>query len=163
MARWHERGRLPAEHRAWRIGVATLATLGVIESLYMLAYHERLIDSLACPFFGEGCDIVGRSPDAKHLGIPNTVLGGIGYALMGTLALWAGDRTPERRPFQPLGLAAASLGATAASAVLTWKQAARVKAWCFWCLTSAAINVLILPVALHDGWRALRRLLSGPS
>lgn len=147
----------PAERIA-RLGIAGLALAGIAEALYMLAYDEGLLDSLACPFFGEGCNIVGRSEHAVHFGVPNAAVGAVGYAAMAVLALWAGDKPPTRRPWQLLGLAAASLAAFAASIVLTWKQAKKVKAWCFWCLSSAVANTLIFPVALWQGWRAARAL-----
>ncbi|MBI4497274.1 MAG: hypothetical protein HY689_05180 [Chloroflexi bacterium] len=151
--------RLRPGSKAERLGIAGLSLLGVADALYMLAYHEGLIDSLACPFFGEGCNIVGRSAHARHLGVPNAAAGALGYAAMATLALWAGDTPPERRPLQPLGLAAVSLGAFVASALLTWEQAVKVKAWCFWCLLSAGLTLLILPLALNEGRAALRSVL----
>ncbi|MBI2835258.1 MAG: hypothetical protein HYX76_12610 [Acidobacteria bacterium] len=143
-----------------RLLVVTLSLAGLADALYMLAYTEGLIDHLACPFFGPGCEIVGRSKHAKHFGIPNSAVGALGYGAMATLATWSGDRTPEQRPLQPLALAAISGGAAAASAWLTYEMHAKVKAWCFWCLTSAAINAIILPLAVADGlraWRALSR------
>ncbi len=148
--------------RAIRLGIAGLSYLGMADALYMLAYDEGILDSLVCPFFGEGCNIVGRSAHAEHFGLPNSALGTLGYAAMATLALWAGDRPPERRPLQPLGLAAISLGASAVSAYLTWEQAAKVRAWCFWCLLSAGLNLLILPLAIYDAWPAARALLGAP-
>ncbi len=151
-------GRLSRSGQIARWGTVGLAILGLADSLYMLAYTGGLVKSLVCPFFGEGCNTVGRSIHARHLGVPNSAVGAAGYASMAALALWAGDRTPERRPWPPLALAAASLSAFAASVFLTWEQWARVKAWCFWCLSSAAINSLILPLALRDGRRALRSL-----
>lgn len=150
--------RLSRSGQRARWGVVGLSILGIADSLYMLAYTGGLVKSLVCPFFGEGCNTVGRSSHAEHLGVPNSAVGAAGYASMAALALWAGDQSPERRPWPPLGLAAASLAAFAASLFLTWEQGAKVKAWCFWCLSSAAINSLILPLALRDGWRALRSL-----
>ncbi|MHB0869621.1 MAG: vitamin K epoxide reductase family protein [Chloroflexota bacterium] len=144
--------------RAARWGIAGLSLLGVADALYMLSYTGGLVKSLACPFFGKGCDVVGRSSHAKHFGVPNAAVGAVGYAAMAALALWAGDSPPERRPWPSLGLAAASLSAFGASVYLTWAQAAKVKAWCFWCLSSAAINTMILPVALAEGRRAFRSL-----
>ncbi len=139
-----------------RLGIAGLAFLGVADSLYMLAYEEGLLDSLPCPFFGEGCNIVGRSDYAWHFGVPNAAPGTIGYATMAALALWAGDRPPARRPLQPLALGALSLGAAGGSLYLLWAQATRVRAWCFWCLLSAGISLLILPLALPEARAALR-------
>jgi uncharacterized membrane protein len=101
---------MSSKWRRWRI--VGLSTLGLLDSLYMLAYHEGWIDSLACPFFGEGCNIVGRSKEARHFGIPNA--------------------------------------AVVTGAVLTWEQKSKVRAWCFWCLTSVAINALILSATVAE-------------
>jgi len=140
--------------RRWTI--AGLSTLGLLDSLYMLAYHEGWIDSLACPFFGEGCNIVGRSKQARHFGIPNAAVGAAGYAVMGTLAV-AGGKIPSKiERLRTVGLAGTSSAAALASAVLTWEQKSKVKAWCFWCLTSAALNALILPLAITEAARARR-------
>jgi uncharacterized membrane protein len=146
--------------RARRLAIAGLSILGFVDALYMLAYEERLIDSLVCPFFGEGCNIVGRSAHARHFGVPNAAVGALGYAALATLALWSGDQPPARRPWPALAVGAIATSAAAASAFLTWEQGAKVRAWCFWCLTSAALNAAILPLALGDAvpaWRSLRR------
>lgn len=134
--------------RARRLTIAGLSMLGMLDALYMLAFHEGLIDRLVCPFFGMGCEIVGRSKQARHFGVPNAAVGAIGYAVMATLAVWSGDK-PSRR-WQSAGLVGASSLAALASAVLTWEQGAKVKAWCFWCLTSAVINAAILALSLGD-------------
>lgn len=149
------RGEISGGERAARWAIVGLSLLGVADALYMLSYTGGLLKRLACPFFGEGCEIVGRSSHASHFGVPNAAVGAVGYAAMAALALWAGDRPLERRPWPSLGLAFTSLSAFVASVYLTWEQAAKVGAWCFWCITSAAINVLILPLALR-GVRAVR-------
>lgn len=152
--------RLSRGERAARLGIAGLSLIGVADALYMLAYDEGLIDSLVCPFFGEGCNIVGRSEHATHFGVPNAVVGTLGYAAMAALALWSGDKPPERRPVQSLSLAAIAAAAFGTSIYLTWEQAAKVKAWCFWCLLSAGINLAIVPLASRDGWTSLRAIIT---
>jgi uncharacterized membrane protein len=142
--------------RRWAI--AGLATLGFVDALYMLAFHGGLLRSLWCPFFGPGCNKVGRSRHAVHLGVPNAAVGAVGYAAMAALTLWAGNRTVEEKPWQPLALGAVTAGAGAASAFLTWEQPNRVGAWCFWCLSSAAINATIGVLAVPDAVRAGRVL-----
>ncbi len=82
--------------RTRRLAIAALSFAGIAEALYMLAFDEGLLDSLLCPFFGEGCEIVGRSQHAKHFGVPNAAAGAVAYAGMAALALWAGDK-PHRR------------------------------------------------------------------
>lgn len=141
--------------RRWT--VAGLSTLGLLDSLYMLAYHKGWIDSLVCPFFGQGCNIVGRSKQARHFGIPNAAVGAVGYAAIGTMALAAEKLPSKLEPLRRAGLAGASSAAALASAYLTWEQKSRVKAWCFWCLSSAAINAIILPLAVAEARKALKR------
>jgi uncharacterized membrane protein len=142
--------------RARRLTIAGLSILGMLDALYMLAFHEGLIDRLVCPFFGEGCEIVGRSDQARHFGVPNAAVGAMGYAVMATLAIWSGDKTSHR--WQSLGLVGTSGVAALASAILTWEQGAKVKAWCFWCLTSAVINAGILALSLDDAARTGARI-----
>jgi uncharacterized membrane protein len=144
--------------RRW--AVVGLAAAGIADALYMLAYHGGLVRSLWCPFFGPGCDKVGRSSHAVHFGVPNAAVGAVGYATMASLALWAGDRTPEERPWQAFGLGAIAAGAEGVSAFLTWEQAKRVRAFCFWCLTSAVLNVAISALSAGDALRAGRALAS---
>lgn len=119
-----------------------LSLLGLADALYMLAYHEGWIDRMWCPFFGRGCEIVGRSPQARHAGVPNAAVGALGYAGMAALAA-----TDASGTLPALGLAALATGAVAASAALTREMAVRVRAWCFWCLLSAGINAAICALA----------------
>jgi uncharacterized membrane protein len=133
-----------------RLAIAGLCALGLADALYMLAYEEGLIDSLVCPFFGEGCSIVGRSRYARHFGVPNAAVGAAAYAVLGTLALWPGRLAGRAAPLRALVTRLIAGAAVAASALLIWEQAAEVRAWCFWCLSSAAINAGILTLALGD-------------
>ena len=142
-----------------RRAVAGLAILGMADSIYMLSYHLGAIASLYCPFFGQGCNKVGRSSHARHLGIPNAAVGVAGYATMAALATASGSRRVRR--WASPALAATSLSAFVASLFLTWEQPFRVGAWCFWCLSSAAINLAILPLALREAFRAIDLSLGG--
>ena len=142
--------------RAKRLAIAGLGLLGVADLLYMLAYEERLIDHLVCPFFGDGCDRVGRSDHASHLGVPHAAAGAVAYAAMATLALWGGADPPEQRRWQNLLLGAMSGAAAGASLFLIYEQKAKVKHWCFWCLLASGINFAIAPMALPDARRAAR-------
>lgn len=132
--------------------IVGLCALGFADALYMLAYHEGWIDRMWCPFFGDGCEIVGRSPEARHVGVPNAALGAAGYAGMAVLA------AVDRAGLPAVGLAAMSTAAAAASAALTWEMATRVRAWCFWCLLSAGVNMAICALA----WANVAAAPKGP-
>lgn len=138
-----------------RVAIGALGIVGVADSLYMLAYHVGLIDSLVCPFFGEGCNIVGRSKHARHFGVPNALSGVVGYSLIAALALRP-NRHPERRRLQSLALAGMGTSAAAVGAYLAWEQKSKVRAWCFWCLLSAAISLAITPLAISELRQTLR-------
>jgi uncharacterized membrane protein len=146
----------PTLSRTRRFTIGALSALGVGDALYMLAYEEGLIDSLVCPFFGEGCNIVGRSEHARHFGVPNAAVGAVAYGVLGALALWPECDRPTRSGLRTLGIRMIAAAATAASAFLVWEQATKVRAWCFWCLTSAAINAGILLVSMGTSSRAGR-------
>jgi uncharacterized membrane protein len=144
--------------RVRRTSVSALAAAGFADALYMLAYHGGLIRSLRCPFFGEGCNKVGRSAHAVHFGVPNAAAGAVAYAGMAAAALWAGDHPPGDRPLPQLGLGALATAAGAASAYLTWEQPTKVGAWCFWCLSSAVINAAVFALSIGDTLRAARSI-----
>src|SRR5689334_9165649 len=142
--------RSPRRDRRAAGAVAALASLGFLDAVYMLAFTEGVLERIACPFFGDGCAKVGRSPDGRTLGVPHAAVGILGYAVMAVLALWRPDRTGGTR-WTRTALVTTATGAASASAYLTWEQAARVRAWCFWCLGAALVNIAILALSLV-GW-----------
>jgi uncharacterized membrane protein len=141
-----------------------LSLLGVADALYMLAYHEGWIDRMWCPFFGDGCEIVARSPGARHAGVPNAAAGAAVYAGMAALAgieararaAQPPDRGAAIAASAALGMAGLSTAAVAASAALTWEMGTRVRAWCFWCLMSAGINAALCALAWRNVSDAVR-------
>ena len=151
-----------------RRAIIGLSVLGLADALYMLAYHEGWIDRLWCPFFGAGCEIVGRAPQSTHAGVPNAAAGAAAYAGMAALAAIdtrvRSGRTPDRgtaadvSALPALGLAGISTAAVAASAALTWEMGTRVRAWCFWCLASAGINVALCALAWRNMSKSMRRI-----
>jgi uncharacterized membrane protein len=147
--------------RSRRLAIAALSTAGFLDAVYMLAFDEGLLESLFCPFFGEGCEIVGRSRYARHLGVPNAVVGGIGYATMATLALWDGTHKPSDRKLRALAVGTLAAASTAASVHLLYDQGKKVGHWCFWCLTSSALCAAITPLAVMDAVEAVRGTGSG--
>jgi uncharacterized membrane protein len=131
-----------------RVGVVALSLAGIGQALYLLAFRQRLINTLACPLFGDGCEIVARSRQSAHFGVPNAVVGVAAYAALGFLAWRSGGRSPRTGDPASLALAALSGGAIVASGLLAREQALRVRAWCFWCLTSGLTNLAIFLLAV---------------
>lgn len=73
-----------------------------------------------------------------------------------TLAIWAGGSAPRARRLSALALGGSSALAVAASAYLIYAQAAKVRAFCFWCLTSSGVNAALAALTVPDAARALR-------
>jgi uncharacterized membrane protein len=142
-----------------RAGIIVLSLVGIAHAIYMLAFRQRIINTLACPLFGEGCEIVGRSRQSAHFGIPNAAVGVAAYSAMGLLALLNGGRSPRTAALSSLALAAVAGSAVAASGVLALEQALRVRAWCFWCLTSGLTNLAIFLLSVADAVPAVRTVL----
>ena len=141
--------------RARRLAAAALGTAGFLDAVYMLSYDEGLLPKLWCPFFGEQCEKVGRSRHARHIGIPNAVVGGMGYGAMAMLALWDGIQKPSKRPLKSFAFAGMSAVFAGASAYLMYEQKAKVHAYCFWCITSTAISAVLLPLGVMEGIEAI--------
>lgn len=97
-----------------------------------------------CPAGGGGCETVARSSYATFLGVPVSVFGIVGAALL--LATFLLPLLASAR------LAIATLGA-AFSAYLTWLEANAIHAYCVWCLASAATWLALFVVCAAEAWR----------
>jgi uncharacterized membrane protein len=125
-----------------RMAVAVLALIGLFLSLYLFLWKAGLLGTLAC---GDGaCENVQLSEYGELLGLPVALYGVGGYAALFAVSLaalrprWVGRRGPT------LVLAGLAGIGVVFSAWLTFVEAAILKAWCRWCLASAAIIALVL-------------------
>ena len=131
-----------------RMAVALLALVGLLVSLYMLAYGLGLTGDVMC---GLGdCERVQNSPYAWVGPIPVSALGVVGY-----LALMVVSLLGLQPPFQDSrAVAVALLGGgvvgVGLSAYLTYLEAFVIHAWCQWCVISAIIMVLAFLAALPE-------------
>ena len=120
-----------------------LGLTGVVISTYV--WHKQVTSGpVLC--IGAGCAKVIRSPYGRLLGIPNGALG-VGYFAAAAL-------TPLiARPGSALwsAMIAASVVALTLYGYLTYLQAAILRAWCVWCLGSAALTAALLAAALRAG------------
>lgn len=132
--------------------IALTALVGAFISAYLLLYSLGYYGFILC---GTGaCEVVQSSKYAVFLGIPVPGWGLAWYGGMLVLALVAAARGEGTRG---PGLLLA-LGATAGVAFtiyLTVIEAFVLRAWCRWCVVSAALSVLIFLLAAP--WRRLKR------
>jgi uncharacterized membrane protein len=120
-----------------------LALAGFLDAAYLTAHHYAG-QAVACGPDG-GCEAVLTSRYAEIGGIPVAVIG-LGYYTVASLLAW----TP--RSSWTAGVARAFVGleatALAVSATFVWLQAARIEAWCRFCLVSAGLTLLLFLTSL---------------
>ena len=133
--------------------VALLAGLGIAVSSVSLYHHYGSSKTTYCDF-GESfnCDIVNRSTYSTVLGVPDALIGILGYA--GLLALATVYRTKADAPAMLLIGSVAGLGF---ALYLTYIEAFVLATWCILCLSSLSIILLITVLSSWLTARALRR------
>jgi uncharacterized membrane protein len=135
-----------------RMAVALLALVGILISAYMSAYTFGLLGTIVCG--SGGCETVQNSPWAVFLGVPVPVIGLLGYgALFAAAMVGLQPAFAEDRRVAWVLVAGAVIGVLF-SAYLTWLEAAVIRAWCRWCVTSAVLAVLIFIFTVPEFRRA---------
>jgi hypothetical protein len=149
---------------AWsqRIPLCVLAGVGCVISTYLALYEWGLISSVWDPVFGESTARVLDS-DVSHrlygwFGVPDAALGAVAYLGDAVLGLAGSTRRWQYRPWMVVlfGFDVIPLGAV--SAILVLLQATLVGYWCFLCLVSAAISLVLIYWAYDEVWSSLTYL-----
>jgi uncharacterized membrane protein len=128
------------------MAIAMLALVGLVLATYLWLWKVGVVGTVACG--GGACETVQFSEHAVIFGLPVAFYGVAGYgvlflvAFIGLHGRWAARRGPTR-----LVAALSSVG-VAFTAYLTYLEAAVIRAWCTWCLVSAALITAILVTAL---------------
>jgi uncharacterized membrane protein len=118
---------------------AVLALAGMVVSCVSLYHHFGTSQTTYCDF-GENfnCDIVNRSIYSTVLGVPDALIGILGYAAL--LALATVYRAKAEAPAM---LLIASVAGLSFALYLTYVEAFVLATWCILCLSSLAVIVLI--------------------
>lgn len=106
-----------------------------------LFYEYSISGSIVCPT-GAGCDIVRTSPYSSFFGISIPILGIAFYLGMAILSVIHSQESVQKiiRKLQLLG----AVAAVGFGIYLTYLEAFVIKAFCFWCVLSFIISILIL-------------------
>lgn len=154
-------------HWRQRMSVAILAAVAAVIALYMGLYQWRIIPTVWDPLFGEGSAKVLDSDLSERIrqliGVPDAVLGSLAYLSEVLFALAGSERRWHFRPWLVMlfGLDVIPLGII--SALLVVAQGAVVGSWCFLCLITAVISLVLVVLSIDEVWscllylRALRR------
>lgn len=140
----------PDQRVQWAIRV--LCLLGVGVAGYLTWTHFVGTDPYCAGT--HGCADVQNSPYSKVAGIPVSVVGLAGYLVLMTLSVLRGRVNAEVGFFLPVLSFGAALIGVLYSAYLTYLEAYVILAWCYWCLTSAAIIAAVWLLSIFDLRRA---------
>ena len=136
-----------------RLAMAVLASIGAVDTGLITLKRWQIVPELACPVTGDGCDIVLNSPWATVLGQPLALFGFLAYAAVLALAVapllvsnqqtrWQLNRATWPL-LMPLCLAMAVFSLSLVG-LMVWV----IQAFCFFCLLSAILSVLLFLIAL---------------
>jgi uncharacterized membrane protein len=133
--------------------VATLALAGVVVSSVSLHHHYGTSQTSYCDFGASfNCDIVNRSIYSTVLGVPDALIGILGYGLL--LALATLYRAKAETPFMLLIASTAGLGF---ALYLTYVEKFVLATWCILCLSSLTLIALITALSSFLAASAMRR------
>ena len=113
----------------------TLACIGISETMYLI--RKRIAsEKPICPI-GGGCEKVLNSRYNKIFFLPNDLLGFMAYIAIATLSAFLVLEIAPTLLWQILLYLLIGVGLLM-SVLFTYLQWKIIKAWCFWCLMSAA-------------------------
>lgn len=124
--------------------IFSFSLLGFTVSSFLL-YEYNLSGSMLCPT-GTGCDIVRASPYSSFLGISIPILGVVFYLTMAILSVVHSHDLPTKL-IKKLQLVFALAG-VGFGVYLTYLEAFVINAFCFWCVVSFIISLIILLIVL---------------
>lgn len=142
-----------------RLKIVVIASVAVLIATYMGLYQWRLIDSVWDPVFGEQTIQVLDS-DLSHkmstwIGIPDSILGALAYLGDILFALAGSTRRWFDRPWLVVlfGIDVIPLGIV--SALLVFMQGFVVGSFCFLCLITACISLILIFLAYDEVWSSV--------
>jgi hypothetical protein len=145
-----------------RIPIAALAMVAFFISSYMAAYQWRLVDSVWDPVFGSQTQQVLDSGVSERMkgwfGIPDAALGAIAYLGDAVFGMAGSTRRWQYRPWLVVlfGIDVIPLGGV--SAVLVLVQTFVLGKYCFLCIVTAAISLVLVYWAYDEVWSSLKYL-----
>lgn len=145
--------RVPPGPLAWwqkAIGVAALALAVIGMGLSAYLVYENLQGQSGVCAVVHGCQEVQQSRYGKILGVPVSVPGFIGYAMLATFAVgYLRNFRGLRQQIVPLAFLTTLFGFLF-SMYLTYVEGWVLESWCIYCIVSAS-----LMTTLFVGWMAL--------
>jgi uncharacterized membrane protein len=142
----------PAMRRVFLL-IAILAMAGIVVSSVSLHHHYGTSPTNYCDFGASfNCDIVNRSVYSTVLGVPDALIGILGYGLLFVLAAFY-----RMKAETPLMLLVASTAGLGFALYLTYIEKFVLATWCILCLSSLTLIALITVLSSFLAASAMRR------
>lgn len=139
-----------------RVPIAVLSVVAFLMAAYMALYQWRLIAEPWDPVFGQGTRTVLDSDVSERMRswfrIPDAALGAFAYLGDAILALAGSTRRWQDRPWAVVLFGLDVIPLSIVSAILVFLQGAVVGAWCFLCLVTAVISLVLAWWAYDEVW-----------
>lgn len=145
-----------------RVPICILAGVAFLIATHLALYQWRLIDAVWDPVFGEQSNQVLDSQVAvrmhEWLGIPDAALGALAYLGDALFGIAGSTRRWQYRPWLVIlfGIDVIPLGIV--SAILVVLQGTVVGYWCFLCLVTAVISLVLVYMAYDEVYSSLKYL-----
>jgi hypothetical protein len=139
-----------------RAGIAVMAAAAFLIAAYMGMYQWGLIDEVWDPVFGAQSAAVLDS-DVSHtmyryMRIPDSVLGSFAYLADLILVLAGSTRRWQYRPWLVMMFAVCLIPLGIVSVILVGIQGLVIGSWCFLCLCTAALSLLMIYRGYDEVW-----------
>jgi uncharacterized membrane protein/glutaredoxin len=135
--------------------MAVLATIGLLDTGSITLHRWGLLGPLVCPGGSDGCDKVLNSPWGTLLGQPLALFGALAYLAVLLLALLPlllkGESQVDLHQRSWWGLFLISTGMAIFSLVLLGVMIFKIKAFCAFCLLSAALSLALMVISIIGG------------
>ncbi len=145
-----------------RITVAVLAAVGAIIATYLSLYQLHLTASVWDPVFGRGTEQVLTSELSQTLyrifHIPDALLGALAYSMEVLFTLAGSTRRWQFRPWLVALFGLNVLALACAGVALVVAQGLVVRSWCFLCLVTTLISLLVAALSAGEVYASLHYL-----
>lgn len=131
-----------------RQALALLAVVGILIALYLTLYKVGVIGVLSCSI--GSCETVNTSKWSMLFGIPIAAWGLAAYVALFALSFAGSSEAREGSATIATLLVALAGWSVLFSAWLTYLELFVIHAICIWCVTSAALWVVIFAVSVAD-------------
>jgi uncharacterized membrane protein len=133
-----------------RAGIIACAFAQFFVARYMAAFQLGHTSDIWDPVFGQGTRNVLHSDVSKAFPVSDAGLGGVTYLVEALTGLLGGTRRWRTMPWAVVLFGIMIVPVGVVSIVLVVLQPVAVGAWCFWCLVTAGLTVVMIGPALDE-------------